>query len=114
MAAKNLSRFQPTLVLTTTNSLKEARRLARLLLDRKVAGCVNILPRIDSLYWWQGKIDYGKEVLLLIKSSRRHLPILSRLLKSHHSYEVPELIALSLSWGEPSYLNWLKQAMERN
>ena len=100
------------LVLTTAASKAEAQRLSRDLLQRKLAGCVNLVPRLDSFYWWKGKIEHGSEVLLLIKTSRRRIVQLAHFLKSTHSYEVPELIALPILWGDQVYLNWLRQSLE--
>ncbi len=105
-------RNQPLLVLTTAGSPSEARRLARLLLKHKLAGCINLIPHIHSLYWWRGKVAHGKEILLFIKTSAFRLNQLARFLKLHHSYEVPELIAIPISWGDEVYLEWLKQSME--
>ena len=98
-------------VLSTAGSARQAQRIAKLLLKRKVAGCVNLIPRIDSWYWWQGRIEHGKEFLLVIKTSSRHLNELGRLLKANHSYQTPELIALPIQWGDRSYLGWLDQTL---
>ena len=68
---------------------------------------MNILPRIDSWYWWQTKITRGKESLLLIKTSRAHLKKVATLIKEQHSYDIPELIALPIHWGEKDYLQWV-------
>lgn len=109
MAAEKLK--GPLLVLSTAGSPREARRLARILLQERAAGCVSLVPRVDSWYWWQGKVEKGQEILLLIKTSRSRLDRLSRLLKTHHSYETPEIIALPIQWAERSYLDWLGQSI---
>lgn len=105
-------KFHPVVVLTTAGSPSEAKKLSRVLLKEKAAACVNIIPRIDSEYWWEGKIARGKESLLLIKTQRSALRSLSKIIQKHHSYQLPELIALDLSWGDPAYLNWLRQNIE--
>lgn len=110
MAAKRVA--QPLVLLTTVSSRPEAQRLSRLLLGKKLAACVNLLPGIDSWYWWQGKVTHGREILLFIKTSRLRLNRLTRLIKANHSYEVPELIALPIVWADAIYSQWLHQSME--
>ena len=99
--------MKPVLLLSTAGSSKEAESLAKLLLKKRVAACVNIVPRIDSWYWWQGKMEHGKEFLLLIKTSSKKVQELVSLLKKTHSYQVPELLVLPIQLGERSYINWL-------
>jgi len=77
-----------------------------------LAACINLIPKIESWYWWQGRVEQAQEVLMLIKTSRGRLESLTRVLKAHHSYEVPELMALSLSWADPVYLHWLRQVIK--
>jgi periplasmic divalent cation tolerance protein len=82
-----------------------------LILKHRVAACVNLVRGIDSWYWWQGKVEHAPEILLLIKTVRSHLKRLHRLIKTHHSYDLPELIALPIRWGDPAYLNWMGKSM---
>ncbi len=98
-------------LLTTTNSPRQAEKLARLLLQQKCAACINILPNAGSFYWWKNRIEKSRETLLLIKTSKERLPQCVRLLKKHHPYDLPELITLSISWGDQVYLKWLKDSM---
>ncbi len=98
--------------LTTAGSTKEASRLARLLVEKRVAACVNLLPGITSRYWWKGKVAEGKECLLLIKTHRKQLPKINRLFRTHHSYQLPELIALPILLGERNYLHWLRACLD--
>jgi len=91
--------------------MDEARRIARILLKKRIAACVNLVPNIGSWYWWKGRVEQGKEVLLLIKTSRSRLNLLSDLLKKSHSYELPELIALPIVWGDQGYLSWLSRTL---
>ena len=99
-------------MLTTAGSQAEAERLAQILLKKKVAACINLVPRAESWYWWKGKVETSHEILLLIKTSSPHLNALTRLVKAQHSYQVPELIALDLFWIEKDYLKWLRESME--
>ena len=113
MAAKSLTDFHPILILTTAGSLSEAKKISRLILSHRLAACVNILSGVDSHYWWRGAMRRATEFLLLIKSSRSRLNDLAKLVKKYHSYEVPELIAFSVVWGDRRYLHWLKESMEK-
>lgn len=99
-------------VLVTAGSLAEARRLARFALRNRLAACVSLLPRIESWYWWRGKVTRSREVLLLIKTHTAQLEALYRCLKSHHSYEVPEFLALPVDRGARSYLRWLEESLQ--
>jgi len=96
------------LVLCTAGSLEEAQKLTQKILEEKLAACVNLVPEIHSNYWWKGRIEQAQEVLLLIKSCRTQLRELSEVLKRHHTYELPEIIALPILWGDPAYLDWLR------
>jgi len=93
--------------LSTCGSEEEARKLARGLVEARVAACVNVVPGIHSVYRWQGKIEEDAEWLLLIKTRRELLDRLRALLEHSHSYDVPELIALPIEEGSPAYLDWL-------
>ncbi len=100
------------LVLTTAGSLPEAKRLAQGLLTQRLAACINLIPHLQSWYWWKGKQVSSLEILLLIKTSRRKLPLIARFLKRRHSYELPELLALPFLWSEPRYFKWLKASIK--
>lgn len=95
------------IVFVTASSKKEAKKIAAGLLEKKHAACVNIISNIDSYFWWQGKIDTAKESLLIIKTRKFKLPGVIKTVKSLHSYEVPEIIAISVVAGERSYLRWI-------
>lgn len=94
-------------VFVTASTEEEARRIAELLLDQRKAACVNIVPRVDSLFWWQGKLDSAQESLLIIKTKASLLPEIVNLVKGVHSYEVPEIIAMPIIGGNEDYLKWL-------
>jgi periplasmic divalent cation tolerance protein len=95
------------IVLITTGGEKEAHRIAESLVKEKKAACVNIVPRVDSLFRWEGKIDSARESLLLVKTKALLFPEIVELVKRTHSYEVPEIIALSIIAGSEDYLKWL-------
>lgn len=86
-------------VLITTGSEEEAHSIADLLLNQRKAACVNVVLRVDSLFWWRGKLDSAQESLLIIKTKVLLLPEIVSLVKGVHSYEVPEIIALPLIGG---------------
>ena len=94
-------------ILCTCESADEADRLARVLVERRLAACVNILPAIRSYYRWQGALESSEECLLIIKSSRQLFAPLRAAIEEAHSYEVPELIALPIVEGSPAYLSWM-------
>ncbi len=98
------------IVLITTGSEEEAHKIAELLVNEKKAACVNIVPGIDSLFWWEGKIDSAQESLLLVKTRASLFPEIVELVKRMHSYEVPEIIALPIIAGSEDYLKWLDNA----
>jgi len=95
------------IVLVTTPSLRVARSLAQAALKSRLIACANILPGVESHYWWEGKITSGKEFLLLLKTGQNRLKRLERLILEKHPYNTPEFIALPVSRGSQSYLNWL-------
>jgi periplasmic divalent cation tolerance protein len=99
-------------VLVTCSSAKEAERIARNLVDSRLAACGNILRSpVRSIYRWKEKIESATEVLLIIKTSRRRLAKLQATIKRLHSYEVPEIIALPIAAGSQSYLSWLAESV---
>ena len=97
------------LVLVTCASAAEAKRIARAVVEARLAACVNILPgAINSVYRWKGKVKSARERLLLIKTSRKRLAKLQAAVEQLHSYEVPEFIALPIAAGSRKYLAWLE------
>ncbi|RMH03365.1 MAG: divalent-cation tolerance protein CutA [Nitrospirae bacterium] len=94
-------------VFVTTPSEQEAASLGKLLVEHRVAACVSIVPRIRSLFWWEDRITEEQECLMIIKSRTEVYSALERLVKSYHSYEVPEVLALPVEAGLEKYLTWL-------
>jgi periplasmic divalent cation tolerance protein len=99
------------IVLSTAGSAEQARRIARYLVERQLAACVNIIPQIESLYRWQGKIESSQECLLLIKTSADQFPAVRDTLREVHPYELPECIAISIEDGSSEYLDWLGESL---
>jgi periplasmic divalent cation tolerance protein len=100
------------IVLVTCRSAKEARRIARALVEKRLAACGNVLEApLRSVYWWKGKVEAAKEVLLVIKSTRQRFVALEREVKRLHSYDVPEIIALPIARGSSEYLRWIYDSL---
>jgi periplasmic divalent cation tolerance protein len=94
-------------VFCTCSSYEEAARIARHLVETRVAACVNIVPGLTSVYRWQGAIEEAAEVLLIIKSSRALFEELRDAIAGLHSYQTPEVIALDIAAGSKNYLEWM-------
>jgi periplasmic divalent cation tolerance protein len=99
------------IILVTAKNKQEAKKIAGGLIKAKLAACVNILDKIDSIFFWAGKVDRARESLLLIKSKKEQLPKIIKLVKSLHSYEVPEIIAVPIIAGDKPYLRWIDAAI---
>lgn len=102
------SAAQFALVLVTAPDLKTARRLARAALTARLVACANLVPRLESHYWWQGKLERSAEVLLLFKTTRARLAQLEKLILAEHPYDTPEFVVLRLDRGNRRYLAWLE------
>lgn len=98
-------------VFSTCNSSQEAQKLARALVEERLAACVSIVPGLQSIYRWRGQIESSSEYLLMIKTRRDLMPSLRAAFERLHSYEVPELLALSVIDGAPAYLEWLDREL---
>ena len=94
-------------VFITVKDTAEAERIADALLKQKQAACVNILPQVDSRFWWQDKLDSGQESMLVVKTRESLLPEIIKSVKKVHSYDVPEIIALPVIGGNRDYLDWI-------
>jgi periplasmic divalent cation tolerance protein len=100
---------ESVVVLITTGSSEEAERVAAALLEARLAACVNLLPGVTSLFWWEGKIDRAEEVLLLVKTRQALMGQLLEAVRSVHSYDVFEAVALPVAAGSPDYLRWVRE-----
>lgn len=95
------------IVLVTCPNRAVARRLGTTLVKRRLAACVNVVPGIESVFWWNGKLDRCREALLLIKTTAARFERLRRAVIELHPYDVPEVIALPILKGHPAYLDWV-------
>ena len=100
-----------TLALVTAPNLKVARKLAQAALRARLIACANLVPRVESHYRWQGKLEESGEVLLLLKTTRRRLAALEKLIVAQHPYDTPEFIVLSLEKGNRRYLDWWRECV---
>ncbi len=96
-----------SIVLITAPDLKTARALAKAALSAKLIACASLVPKIESHYWWQGKIESGAEVLLVLKTRKSRLAALEKLMLARHPYDTPEVLVLPLDAGSRKYLAWL-------
>ncbi|MDD1711192.1 MAG: divalent-cation tolerance protein CutA [Methanoregulaceae archaeon] len=99
-------------VLVTTADKEEAQRISQILLENKKAVCINIIPNVNSSYWWEGKIEKEKEYLLIVKTTGTKFDELVKLVKECHSYKVPEIIAIPMIAGNPDYLDWIDETIQ--
>jgi periplasmic divalent cation tolerance protein len=102
---------QYRIVLVTCASIAEARSIGRSVVEKKLAACANIVPRVESIYRWKGKVERAQEVLVVMKTTAKRLSELEREVKRAHSYEVPEFIVLPVVAGSHEYLQWLGESV---
>jgi periplasmic divalent cation tolerance protein len=100
------------IVLSTTGSVEEARKIARYLVENQLAACVNIVPAIESIYRWRGKVESGSESLLLIKTTAGNLASVEEAIRELHSYDLAECIALVIESGSSEYLDWIGDSVQ--
>jgi len=100
------------IVLSTAGSEEEAHKIARHLVEHQLAACVNIVPRMESIYRWQGKVESNREWLLLIKTTAERFPQVRDAVRELHSYELPECVAVSIEDGSPEYLEWIASSVQ--
>jgi periplasmic divalent cation tolerance protein len=93
---------------------EEAAKIAKILVEERLAGCVNIIKDIRSIYSWQGKLEDEKEVLMIVKTRLELFSALTSKVKELHSYTVPEVIAMPIVDGSEEYIKWLKEATTQN
>jgi periplasmic divalent cation tolerance protein len=99
------------IVFVTCESIGEAETIAETVVTERLAACVNVLPGIRSCYFWDGKLTWSTEVLLLIKTARGRFEELQHRVKSLHGYEVPEILAVTVEDGFEKYIGWIEQSV---
>eukprot|EP00598_Pedospumella_elongata_P005200 CAMPEP_0184976810 /NCGR_PEP_ID=MMETSP1098-20130426/7700_1 /TAXON_ID=89044 /ORGANISM="Spumella elongata, Strain CCAP 955/1" /LENGTH=419 /DNA_ID=CAMNT_0027499747 /DNA_START=143 /DNA_END=1402 /DNA_ORIENTATION=+ len=104
----NVTQKPVSVVYVTASSAEEARRLANALVQQKLVACVNIIPGVESIYEWQGKLESSQEVMLMIKTRRSLVPAVAAMVKQLHSYDLPEVLALDATGGSEAYLDWVR------
>ena len=104
--------FTPRIVFVTASSMEEARNLARVLLTKRLVACVNIIPSVESHYWWKDKLETAQELQLAIKSSAEHFEALAEVVRWHHSYQCPEIVAVAPGEMSPEYHAWWEAQLE--
>jgi periplasmic divalent cation tolerance protein len=111
-AGRNMNEERAVFVYTTYPSLVEAERIGKAVLEQRLAACVNILPGMISHYWWQGAIERGEEVVMIIKTRASLAESVRAAVKAMHSYTTPAVLVLPIEGGEPGYLAWLMKETE--
>jgi periplasmic divalent cation tolerance protein len=103
------------IVLVTCGTLTEGRRMARSVVSKRLAACVNVvLSPVDSYYTWRGKLEAAREYLMVIKTTAKKLAELEREVKRLHTYDVPEFIALPITEGSTAYLSWVQGSVAQS
>lgn len=100
------------IVLTTAGTKEEAHKIARELVERQLAACVNIVPQVESVYRWEGEIEHASEFLLIVKTTAGAFAGVRDTIKELHSYEVPECVCLAVEDGSAEYLAWLGESVK--
>lgn len=98
-------------IFVTAANVNEAQKIADKLVQARLVACANIIDNVRSVFWWEGKPDSAKEALLIMKSKKSRLAKIIKAVKSLHSYEVPEIIALPVVCGDKKYLRWLDESL---
>ena len=99
-------------VFMTAPTSEEARGLAEMLIEKRLAACVQMIPRMESVFRWQGKIEHANEVLLIAKTVKSKFSELEQAVRSVHSYDTPEIVAVDLTAGSRPYLDWLSASVQ--
>ena len=99
----------PRFIYITCKDKEEALQVGKAVVNARLAACANILPGMESIYWWQGELVSDQEVVLVLKSTQSHVPGIVAKVKEVHSYSVPCIVALPILDGHPEYLQWIAQ-----
>ncbi len=102
----------PLVIFSTFSNSEEARRVARTLVEERLAACANLLPSVESIYHWKGAIETANETLVVFKTTAECYPQFEARLKELHSYEVPEIVAFPVEAGFPPYLQWIRDSVK--
>ena len=97
-----------SIIYSTIGSVEEARKIARILVEEKLVACVNIIPKIESIYRWQGNIEEDSECILLAKTTDKNVERTIQRIKEIHSYDVPDIVTIPITSGLKDYLNWVE------
>ena len=100
------------LILTTVGSDSEARKIAQMLVERHLAACVNIIPKVQSVYRWEGKMENAEEYLLIAKTTREKEIEAQDAIRELHSYDLPECISIPIDGGSSEYLKWITDSLQ--
>lgn len=98
-------------VFVTAPNITVARKIAAAALKERLVACANLIPKVESHYWWQGQLESSAEVLILLKTTKDKLADLERNVVKNHPYDTPEFIALKLDHGSEKYLNWITTSL---
>jgi periplasmic divalent cation tolerance protein len=106
-AGKRGNAMETKFVYVTTSDIHEAKKIGRLLVEKRLAACINILSTIESLFWWEGRVQETGEAAFIAKTTRERVPDLIAAVKANHSYECPCVVTLSIEEGNPDFLKWI-------
>ena len=102
---------EAVLVITTAGKESEAQKIAQELVKRRLAACINIVPRIQSVYRWEAKVETAEEYLLLIKTTKTHTAEVQAAIQELHSYDLPEFVVIDMKGGSAEYLKWIEDSV---
>lgn len=105
-----MNNFEFYIVYVTVPSLSEAEKISQTLLNKKLVACANILPNVTSHYWWHEKIESDTELLIIFKTIKEKITAVIEEVKKLHPYDVPEIIAMPIIYGNEQYLSWIKES----
>ena len=106
--------MQPQLIYMTAGSLEEAEKIGKALVDDRLAACVNIIERMHSFYWWEGKVQEDHEVVMIAKTTQSLVEALVEKVKALHGYSVPCIVSVPISGGNPDFLLWIDEVTRCN
>lgn len=104
---RRASTHEHLIVYSTTPSEQVAKQISKAIVQARLAACVNILPGVSSVYWWDDKVNESQEHMLIIKTRNELMPTLTELIRKEHPYDVPEIVAHPITAGSQDYLNWI-------